>query len=50
MAVFWFIMLVVVLTVYSVTVSLLLAVTGAEARFEHLNPDLFDKLTRWFTP
>jgi len=43
-------LLVVVLTVYSITVSLLLAVTGAEARFEHLNPVLFDKLTRWFTP
>jgi hypothetical protein len=49
-SVFWFNLLVVVLTVYSITVSLLLAVTGAEARFEHLNPILFDKLTRWFTP
>jgi hypothetical protein len=48
--IFWFNVLVVVLTLYSLTVSLLLAVTGAEARFEHLNPILFDKLTRWFTP
>jgi hypothetical protein len=49
-SVFWFNLLVIVLTLYSITVSLLLAVTGAEARFEHLNPILFDKLTRWFTP
>jgi hypothetical protein len=49
-SIFWFNFLVVVLTVYSITISLLLAVTGAEARFEHLNPILFDKLTRWFTP
>lgn len=48
--VFWFNLLVVILTLYSITVSLLLAVTGAEARFEHLNPVLFEKLTRWFTP
>ena len=47
---FWFDALVLVLTLYSVTVSLLLAVTGAEARFENLNPILFDKMTRWFTP
>jgi hypothetical protein len=48
--IFWFNILVVILTLYSITVSLLLAVTGAEARFEHLNPVLFEKLTRWFTP
>lgn len=48
--IFWFNVFAALLTVYSVVVSLLLAVTGAEARFEHLNPILFDKLTRWFTP
>jgi hypothetical protein len=42
--------LVIILTLYSIIVSLLLAVTGAEARFEHLNPVLFEALTRWFTP
>jgi hypothetical protein len=49
-SVFWFNILVVILTFYSIAASLLLAVTGAEARFEYLNPVLFDKLTRWFTP
>lgn len=48
--VFWFNVFVIFLTLYSVIVSLLLAVTGADARFEHLNPILFDKLTRFFTP
>jgi hypothetical protein len=47
---FWFNALVIILTLYSVVVSLLLAVTGPEARFEHLNPVLFDLLTRLFTP
>jgi hypothetical protein len=47
---FWFNIMVIILTLYSVVVSLLLAVTGAEARFEHLNPVLFDAMTRWFTP
>jgi len=46
---FWLNILVIVLTLYSVIVSLLLAVTGAEARFEHLNPILFEALTRWLT-
>jgi hypothetical protein len=47
---FWFKALVTILTLYSIVVSLLLAVTGADARFEHLNPVLFEALTRWFTP
>jgi hypothetical protein len=47
---FWFNFLVIILTLYSAIVSLLLAVTGAEARFEHLNPILFDLMTRLFTP
>jgi hypothetical protein len=44
-----FIALVVILVAYSAMVSLLLAVTGNEARFENLNPALFEKLTHWFT-
>jgi hypothetical protein len=48
--IFWFNLMVIILTLYSVMVSLLLAVTGADARFEHLNPALFEAMTRWFTP
>jgi hypothetical protein len=43
-----FVTLAVLLAVFSVAISLLLAVTGYEARFEHLNPVLFDQLTRFF--
>lgn len=43
-----FVLLVVLLTLMSAVISLLLAVTGYEARFEHLNPVLFDQLTRLF--
>lgn len=32
----------------SVISSFLLAVTGFEARFEHLNPELFEQITRFF--
>jgi hypothetical protein len=35
---------------YSAITSLLLAVTGSEARFENLNPTLFEQLTHWFSP
>jgi hypothetical protein len=45
-----FILLVILLVTYSVVVSLLLAVTGNEARFEKLNPVLFENLTHWLTP
>ena len=43
-----FVLLVVLLVLMSAVISLLLAVTGYEARFEHLNPVLFDQLTRLF--
>ena len=46
----WFVILVVVLAIYSIVVSWLLAVTGYQARFEHLNPVLFDQLTHLLTP
>ncbi len=39
-----------ILMLFSVTASLLLAITGYEARFEHLNPALFEHLTRLLTP
>ncbi len=45
-----FIIFVITLTILSMTVSLLLAITGYEARFEKLNPILFEYLTRLFTP
>jgi len=45
-----FVLLVILLVAYSVLVSLLLAITGNEARFEHLNPVLFENLTHWLTP
>jgi hypothetical protein len=38
------------LMLYSMIVSLLLAVTGYDMRFEHLNPVLFERLTRLLTP
>ncbi len=41
----WFMTLVVVLMMFSVLISLLLAVTSYEARFEHMNPALFAYLT-----
>ena len=37
------------ITLYSAVIGLLLSVTGYHARFENLNPDLFDRLTRLFT-
>lgn len=46
----WFVILVTVLAIASVVLSLLLAVTGYQARFEHLNPLLFDRLTRLLPP
>ncbi len=46
----WFVTLVIVLTVFSALVSLLLAVTGYESRFENLNPVLFAQLTRLLSP
>jgi len=45
-----FVTLVIGLTLYSVIVSLLLAVTGYDMRFEKLNPALFDRLTHLLTP
>jgi len=44
------VLLVVLITTVSLIVSILLAVTSYQARFEHLNPILFDKLTRLLTP
>jgi hypothetical protein len=35
------------LAIYTAAVGFLLAVTGYDMRFEHLNPDLFEKITRW---
>jgi hypothetical protein len=46
----WFVILVVVVAIYSVVISWLLAITGYQARFEHLNPILFDQLTHLLTP
>ena len=37
------------ITLYSAVIGLLLSVTGYQARFEHLNPELFERLTRLFT-
>jgi hypothetical protein len=45
-----FIASVIALIVYSAGVSLLLAITGDQSRLEHLNPLLFEQLTRWLTP
>jgi hypothetical protein len=42
--------LVAALAITSIVISLLLAVTGYQARFEHLNPVLFDQLTRLLPP
>ena len=42
----WFLLLVIVLTAMSAVISCLLAVTSYDARFEKLNPILFDHLTR----
>jgi hypothetical protein len=33
----------------TVVLGWLLAITGYQARFEHLNPELFERLTRWLT-
>jgi len=37
-------------TIGSIAVSLLLAFTGADARFEHLNPGVYESVARFFTP
>jgi hypothetical protein len=37
------------ITLYSAITGFLLSVTGYHARFENLNPELFDRLTRLFT-
>ena len=37
------------LTLYSAVIGLLLSVTGYHARFENLNPELFERITRLFT-
>jgi hypothetical protein len=37
------------ITLYSAVTGFLLSVTGYHARFENLNPELFDRLTRFFT-
>ncbi|MGB2897468.1 MAG: hypothetical protein WBB65_15070 [Anaerolineales bacterium] len=37
------------ITLYSAVTGFLLSVTGYQARFEHLNPELFERLTRLFT-
>jgi hypothetical protein len=37
------------ITLYSAVIGFLLSVTGYHARFENLNPELFDRLTRLFT-
>jgi hypothetical protein len=37
------------ITLYSAVIGLLLSVTGYHARFENLNPELFERITRLFT-
>ena len=37
------------ITLFSAVTGFLLSVTGYQARFEHLNPELFERLTRLFT-
>jgi hypothetical protein len=44
-----FSILVWVITLYSAVIGLLLSVTGYHARFENLNPELFERITRLFT-
>jgi len=47
---FWaFSLLVWGITLYSVVTGFLLSVTGYHARFENLNPELFERITRLFT-
>ena len=41
-------LLYIAISILSLVIGILLAVTGFEARFEHLNPILFDRLTRFF--
>jgi hypothetical protein len=36
-------------TLYSAATGLLLSVTGYQARFENLNPEHFERITRLFT-
>ncbi len=43
------VLLVLLTMFYSSTIGVLLGITGYQARFENLNPDLFDKITRLFT-
>ena len=45
-----FVVFVIVITVASIIISLLLAITGYDFRFEKLNPALFEFLTRLLTP
>ena len=45
-----FVILVILITVASIIISLLLAITGYDSRFEKLNPALFEFLTRLLTP
>lgn len=46
----WLSLLVWMVTIGSIAVSLLLAFTGADARFEHLNPGVYESVARFFTP
>jgi hypothetical protein len=39
--------LILLISLATLTIGILLAVTGFEARFERLNPDLFDRITRF---
>jgi hypothetical protein len=39
-----------ILMTWTAVAGLLLGITSYYARFEKLNPDLFDSLTRFFTP
>ena len=41
-------LLIMILSLYSSAVGILLGITSYAARFEHLNPNLFDLLTRFF--
>jgi hypothetical protein len=40
--------MVLILSLYTATIGLLLGITSYEARFEHINPQLFDQITRLF--
>jgi hypothetical protein len=42
------VLLVIAFSIYSTLVGIFLGITSYSARFEHLNPELFDQITRFF--